>query len=370
MIKETCLPVKNNGKVIYDIYLDYSFAQLTDKLNAFDLSKRRICIVTDSNVNDLYREEVETLFSKIAAKVTVFVFPAGEPSKTLDTVRSLYEHLILEQFDRQDMLCALGGGVVGDLTGYAAATYLRGIDFIQVPTTLLACVDSSVGGKTGVDFDSYKNMVGAFYQPKLVYMNLTTLHTLSSEQFACGMAEIIKYGLIKDAKFYKWMIEHRSDIENKDLSIIEQMILTSCKIKRDVVEKDFMEKGERALLNFGHTIGHAVEKLKNGLLLHGQCVALGSVAAAYISYKRNYLTEDEFYEIRDINAGFELPVVVDNLAIEDILLATKSDKKMDAGQIKFILLKSLGHGIIDDTVTDAELQEAVKFIVTGIEEES
>ncbi|HIT90161.1 MAG TPA: 3-dehydroquinate synthase, partial [Candidatus Merdenecus merdavium] len=317
------------------------------------------------NVGPLYLDEFISIVKPVVGTITSFTFPAGEQQKKLDTVKSLYEHLILEHFDRKDMLIALGGGVVGDLTGYTAATYLRGIDFIQVPTTLLSCVDSSIGGKTGVDFHGYKNMIGAFHQPKLVYISLPVLRSLGEDEFACGMGEILKHGLIKDAKYYEWLIEHMSEIEDRDTEVMTSMILKSCKIKRRVVEKDPMEQGERALLNFGHTIGHAIEKLLNGTMLHGQCVALGSVAAAYISYKRKYLSTEEFYEIRDMNVGFNLPISIDGLLAEDILHVTKSDKKMDAGQIKFVLLKSLGEAMVDTTVTDQELLEAISFLIEG-----
>lgn len=365
-----CIPVTKDGKPAYHIYLEESFEKLPDCLAPLELRGRNVCIVTDSSVHGHYGEEVEKLLSPLCSKVTVFVFPAGEASKTLDTVRDLYEHLILEHFERKDMLIALGGGVVGDLTGYAAATYLRGIDFVQVPTTLLSQVDSSIGGKTGVDFDSYKNMVGAFHQPKLVYMNVSTLQTLSDEQFFCGMGEILKHGLIKDAAYYEWTIEHMSEIREREISTLKRMISRSCEIKRAVVEKDPTEKGERALLNFGHTIGHAIEKRMDFQLLHGQCVALGYVAAAHISYKRGLLSTEEFYEIRDMNVGFDLPISLTGLDTEAVLAATKSDKKMEAGQIKFVLLKGIGHAYIDKSVTDQEIREAIEFLNADMTKEN
>ena len=264
---------------------------------------------------------------------------------------------------------ALGGGVVGDITGYAAATFLRGIDFIQIPTTLLSQTDSSIGGKTGVDFDGYKNMVGAFKMPKLVYMNLETLNTLDDRQFFSGFAEVMKHGLIKDAEFYTWLIENMYEICERDLDILEEMIVRSCSIKKAVVEKDPTEQGERALLNYGHTIGHAIEKFKNFELSHGECVALGAVAAAYISWKKDILSMDEYYEIRDMFVPFNLPITADQLDAEEILRLTKSDKKSQNGTIKFILLKKIGKAIIDDTVTDEEILAAIKEIYFDEEEE-
>ena len=346
----------------YEIVWEDGFFALAEQIKKLQLPAGKVCIVTDSAVAELYLTEVKEMIEKLNVQVTSFVFPAGEASKTLHTVQKLYTHLIEEHFDRKDVLVALGGGVVGDLTGYAAATYLRGIDFIQVPTTLLAQVDSSIGGKTGVDFDCYKNMVGAFHHPKLVYMNLHTLETLTDEQFACGMGEVLKSGLIRDAKFYEWTINHMAEIQERIYPILVKMIQKCCDIKRQVVEEDPNEKGIRAILNLGHTVGHAVEKLKNFELLHGQCVALGTVAAAYLSFKRGYLTTEELYEIRDMNVGFDLPIFVDGLESESVLEATKSDKKMEHGKIKFVLLRSIGHAVVDHTVTDEELLEAIEFI--------
>lgn len=353
---------------LYDIVIESSFDQLSSELKLFDLEHRKLCIVTDSNVGSIYAKQLEDILREVSSHVVVFTFPAGEENKNLDTVKALYERLIQEKFDRKDMLVALGGGVVGDLTGYAAATYLRGIDFIQIPTTLLSQVDSSIGGKTGVDFDTYKNMVGAFHQPKLVYMNLSVLQSLSDAQYYSGMGEILKHGLIKNEGYYIWLIEHLYEIYEKDMDVLEEMICESCIIKSAVVEKDPKEQGERALLNFGHTIGHAIEKLKNFELLHGECVALGSVAAAYISYKKELLSKEEFYEIRDMYVAFQLPITVSGLDATQILEVTKRDKKMDSGQIKFILLKKMGKAIIDNTITDEELLDAIQFIIYDEEE--
>jgi 3-dehydroquinate synthase len=251
---------------------------------------------------------------------------------------------------------------VGDFTGYTAATYLRGIDFIQIPTTLLAQADSSIGGKTGVDFDGYKNMVGAFKMPRLVYMNISVLHTLEDRQFYSGFAEVMKSALIKDAAFYEWLIENMYEICEKDLSVLEEMVVRCCGIKKLVVEKDPTEQGDRALLNLGHTIGHAIEKAKNFELYHGECVALGTVAAAYISWKKEMLSMEEYYEIRDMFVPFYLPITVEDIEPQQILKLTKSDKKMSAGKIRFILLKKIGKAVIDSTVTDEEILAAINEI--------
>lgn len=356
------LTINYEKKPCYDILFSQNFDELAQELDVFEIKERRVCIITDSLVKDLYGEQIFTLLKDKCKKVVLFTFPAGESSKTLDTVKDAYTFLIKEEFDRKDLLIALGGGVVGDLTGYTAATYLRGIDFVQIPTTLLAQADSSIGGKTGVDFDGYKNMVGAFHMPKLVYTNVSTLKTLDERQYYSGFAEIMKHGLIKDHIFYEWLLDNMYEICERDPMVLEEMLIRSGTIKKLVVEKDPTEKGDRALLNFGHTIGHAIEKAKNFQLYHGECVALGCVAAAFISWKHELLSMEEYYEIRDMFVPFYLPISVDDIEPEEILKLTKSDKKMDAGKIRFVLLKKVGKAVVDLTVSDEDILNAIKEI--------
>lgn len=360
---QSLITIKTEENAAYDILLRNDFSELSEQLTRIGCGGHRVCIVTDSNVAPLYLNAVKACAEAACEQVSVFEFPAGEAAKTLDTVKQLYEHLIQNGFDRKDCLLALGGGVVGDLTGYAAATYLRGIRFVQVPTTVLAQVDSSIGGKTGVDFDQYKNMVGTFHQPALVYINCSTLKSLPEEQFCNGLGEVVKYGLILDADFYEWLIDHMSDLEDREYDLMSVMISHCCELKKYIVEKDPKETtGERALLNFGHTLGHAIEKLKSFELPHGECVSLGMVAAACISWKRGLIDEDEFYEIRDMNVGFGLPISYDGIAPEAIVEATRKDKKMDAGKIQFVLLKKLGQAFVASDVTEAEMLEAVSVL--------
>lgn len=362
------LPILLNKKPCYDIVFCKSFEELPEELAELEVSGRRLCVVTDSNVDRLYGDAFLSVLAGKCIKAVKYVFPAGEENKNLDTVRDVYKFLIEEGFDRRDMLIALGGGVVGDLTGFTAATYLRGIDFIQVPTTLLAQADSSIGGKTGVDFDGYKNMVGAFKMPRLVYMNLSVLKSLEDRQFFAGFAEIMKHGIIKDSIFYEWLIENMYEICERDLDTLEEMVMRSCTVKKLVVEKDPMEQGERALLNLGHTIGHAIEKVRNFELYHGECVALGIVAAAYISWKKELLAMEEYYEIRDMFVPFYLPISVEGIDPQEILQLTKNDKKMDAGKIKFVLLKKIGKAVIDSSVTEEEILAAIDEINFSEEE--
>ncbi|MCH5249629.1 MAG: 3-dehydroquinate synthase [Lachnospiraceae bacterium] len=363
------LTINYEKKPCYDIVFASDYSGLLEELQDFNINERRVAIIADSNTASLYGEEIKSLLDGNCKKVILHSFPAGEENKTLDTVKNIYKTLIEEKYDRKDLLLALGGGVVGDITGYAASTYLRGIDFIQLPTTLLAQVDSGIGGKTGVDFDGYKNMVGAFYMPKLVYMNIGALKTLDERQFFSGFAEVMKHGLIKDASFYEWLLENMYEIQDRDPDILEEMVMQSCNIKKLVVEKDPKELGDRALLNFGHTIGHAIEKAKNFEMLHGECVALGAVAAAFISWKHNWLSMDEYYEIRDMFVPFNLPISIDDINPEEIVTLTKSDKKMAAGQIKFVLLKKIGKAVIDMNVTDEDILNAVNEIYFSEEDE-
>ncbi len=356
------MTINYEKKPCYDIVFADSFDLLAEELQALDIENRRVAVIADSNTARLFGDTVTGLLEGRCRRTLLHVFPAGEEHKNLDTVKDIYRALIEAGFDRKDLLLALGGGVVGDITGYAAATYLRGVDFVQVPTTLIAQSDSSIGGKTGVDFDGYKNMVGAFYMPKLVYMNVSALKELDDRQFYAGFAEVMKHGLIKDAMFYEWLLDHMYEIHDRDPETLAEMVMRSCTVKKLVVEKDPKEQGDRALLNFGHTIGHAIEKYRNFEMLHGECIALGMVAAAHLSWKRNWLSKDEYYEVRDMFVPFNLPISIDDIEPEEILRLTKSDKKMEGGHVKFVLLKKVGKAVIDKTVTDEEILEAVREI--------
>lgn len=354
------IEICNGEKKLYDILLRDSFDDLIEALKFLNLEKKKVCIVTESNVAPIYLRKVYELVSKCAAKTITFSFSAGEAHKQLKTIETLYEHLIKNHFDRQDLLIALGGGVVGDMTGFAAATYLRGIDFVQVPTTLLSQVDSSIGGKTGVDFQQYKNMVGAFHQPKLVYINTETLKSLPEREYYSGMGEVIKHGLIKDREYDQWIKDHISQIKDRDQEILREMIYRSCQIKGGVVERDPKEAGERALLNFGHTLGHAIEKLMNFQWLHGECVAVGCQLAAEISVKKGNITAQESMEIRKTFEQFNLLKSLKELNPEEIIQTTKSDKKMVGKQIKFVLLQSVGEAYIDLNVTEEEMKSVLE----------
>ncbi len=359
------LVVHDENKPIYDIVIEKDFDQLTKEIEKLHVAERRICIVTETNVGPAYARQVKEIFEEISKEVHVFTFEAGEANKNLKTVQDLYVFLIENHFDRKDLIVALGGGVTGDLSGYAAATYLRGIDFIQIPTTLLAQVDSSVGGKTGVDFDEYKNMVGAFYQPKLVYIATCTLNSLPEKEFLSGMGEVIKYGIIKDKAFFEYLKENVEAICTRNPETLEYIIKVSCDTKRKVVENDFKEQGERALLNLGHTLGHAIERYVYKDRLHGECVAIGTAGAAYISYRKGYITEADMMEIINLLQAYNLPVSENRIDLDNVIHATFSDKKMEGGKIKFIVINEIGIASIDKSVNWIEMKEALCKILDG-----
>lgn len=356
------ITIHRDNTPIYDILIEHSYEKLTKVFSALALHGRKLCIVSDSNVGPLYMGDVLDIAKDYAAIVETFTFPAGEESKNMDVVQKLYEHLICSHFDRNDVLIALGGGVVGDLVGFTAATYLRGIRFVQMPTSLLAMVDSSIGGKTGVDFMKYKNMVGAFYMPNAVYINLSVLQSLTDAQYYSGFGEVIKYGAIMHKEFYQTLGKLIPQLTERNSTALESIVHTSCMCKKKIVETDPTEQGERALLNYGHTLGHAIEKLMDFRMLHGECITVGMVAASYISCERGYISKQEHEEFIQLCKALHLPVSYQNLASKDIIKASKSDKKMDADRIKFILLRSMGEAYIDKTVTDEEMLQALEAV--------
>ena len=345
------IPVLYENKFSYNVIIEFNFDNLIENINSIKSEKYdKICVFTDDNVSNLYLDKIVKILNDEYNVVITFVLPHGEENKQLHHIEKLYELLIGNHFTRKDLLIALGGGVVGDMCGFAAATYLRGIDFIQIPTTLLSQVDSSIGGKTGVDYMAYKNMIGAFYMPKLVYINLNTLKSLSIEQMACGMGEVIKYGLIMDSSFYYWLSSVDGGLSGLSDDDIFRIVHTCILCKKKVVEEDPREKGVRSYLNFGHTIGHAIEKLSGFRLYHGQCVAIGMVAAMYLSAYPDGMSDIKESDIAgciDILTKYELPSTVPHeissgFNAYDIVSAMKSDKKADSGKIKFIILREIG----------------------------
>jgi 3-dehydroquinate synthase len=323
-----------------------------------DLAARKVanryCILADENVASLYADIVIQSLAENNIFAELISFPAGEASKNLQLFSSLSSSIAQKGFDRKDGIIALGGGVTGDLAGFIASSYMRGIPFIQIPTSLLAQVDSSVGGKTGVDIPEGKNLVGAFYQPKAVYIDTDVLNTLPASEFIGGIAEVIKYGVIRDAGFFQYLMEARNDILSLNTEVLEKIIYTCCSIKADVVAEDEQEANVRRILNYGHTIGHAVEAVSNFAIIHGNGVAIGMVAAARISVMKDLMSEAEAAKIISAIADYGLPTEIpsefDRDKIKKYLL---TDKKIVSGKVSYILPKSIGQVVITDEVADS-----------------
>ena len=320
---------------------------------------KRYVVVADSRVAEIYGSILLSSLQEAGLPVDLVTFPQGETSKNLTTIAQLASSLARLGVDRKDGLIALGGGVTGDITGFLAAIYMRGIPFVQIPTTLLAQVDSSVGGKTGVDIPEGKNLVGVFYQPRCVFIDTRVLTTLSPAELMNGLAEVIKYSIIYDRDFFSFLKEHRDQILTPDLAVLEEVIDTCCSIKARVVEADEREGDLRRILNFGHTLGHAVEGASSYTLAHGSAVAIGMTAACEIAKLKGLLAPDEADEVRELIAAFGLPFTVppelDRNIIKQYL---KTDKKAVSGRPFFVLPTTIGKVIITDEVSE-DLIDAV-----------
>lgn len=324
------------------------------------LKRKHVAIVTNTTVAPLYLSALQQSLENAGVKVIPIVLPDGEAYKNAETLNKIYDALLENRCERSTTLIALGGGVIGDLTGYAAATYLRGVPFIQIPTTLLSQVDSSVGGKTGINHPLGKNMIGAFYQPQVVLADIDTLRTLPEREFSAGMAEVIKYGLIRDAEFFAWIEENIADLMSLDEQALSYAIYRSCQNKAEVVARDEHENGERALLNLGHTFGHAIENAMGyGVWLHGEAVAAGTVMAADLSKKMEWLRSDDINRIITIFKAARLPVTAPNLGVDKYLDLMSMDKKVADGKIRLILQQAIGKSVITSDYDAALLRQTL-----------
>ena len=326
------------------------------ELIARHVAGKRVAIVTNTTVGPLYLDRLVNLLAGAGKQVTTIVLPDGEEEKNWASLMRVFDVLLEQKFDRKTTLVALGGGVIGDLTGFAAATYMRGVPFIQVPTTLLAQVDSSVGGKTGINHPLGKNMIGAFYQPQAVVADTATLNTLPPRELSAGLAEVIKHGAIIDAAFFDWIEANIGKLVARDASALAYAIQRSCEIKAEVVRQDEREGGLRAILNFGHTFGHAIEAgLGYGEWLHGEAVGCGMVMAADLSHRLGFIDAETRKRMIALVQAAGLPTVAPDLGVERWLELMQVDKKNEGGQIKFILIKPLGTPVIMPVPQDALL---------------
>jgi len=335
-------------------------------LGCFDLllphiPHKRAVIISNTTVAPLYLQGLSDGLSAQGVRLQSIILPDGEQYKSSESLGLIYDALLTERSERSTPLIALGGGVIGDITGFAAATYLRGVPFIQIPTTLLSQVDSSVGGKTGINHPLGKNMIGAFYQPRVVLADTSTLNTLPDKELRAGIAEIIKYGLIRDLPFLEWLEANIDKLLARDTAALQYAITRSCQNKAEVVGADERESGERALLNLGHTFGHAVENgMGYGVWLHGEAVAAGTIMAADLSQRLGWLNAQDVTRIRKLFERAGLPVIAPKLGVEKYQQLMGLDKKVADGKIRFVLLKSLGSAVMTGDVPRAQLEQTLE----------
>lgn len=353
------------GERSYPIHIGAGLLANADLLAAH-LPRKRVAIVTNTTVAPLYLERLQHTLTEIGVQSFAVILPDGEVYKTAETLGLIYDALLTHRCERTTPLIALGGGVIGDMTGFAAASYLRGVPFIQIPTTLLSQVDSSVGGKTGINHPLGKNMIGAFYQPKLVLADIATLNTLPDKELSAGLAEVIKYGLIRDLPFLGWLELNMDRLLARDQDALQYAVLRSCQNKAEVVELDERESGERALLNLGHTFGHAIESgMGYGNWLHGEGVAAGTVMAADLSQRLGWISEADVSRIRTLFERAQLPVAAPDLGAEKYLDYMGHDKKVEGGRLRFVLLREIGRAVIEGNVPAELLQQTLKSCVSS-----
>lgn len=344
----------------YDILIGRNFlSRLGDHLSHLK-SVRRALVVTNPAINKLYGKVLFEGLKSAGLAVECAEIPEGETHKTLQDAQTVYDHLIENQYDRNTLLVALGGGVIGDLTGFIAATFLRGVPYIQIPTTLLSQVDSSVGGKTAVNHPKGKNLIGAFYQPRLVAIDLDTLRSLPPDEFRAGMAEVIKYGVIEDPKLFAFLEKNSEKILRQDTKCLETIIETSCAIKAKVVERDERESSYRMVLNFGHTIGHAIEALTDySQFKHGEAVAIGMVYAAKLSCQLGKCSEKAVQRVESLVKQYGLPSHLPEFSASEYIQTMHRDKKAHDRNIRFILVKDIGSVEIVNHVAEADIQKVL-----------
>lgn len=323
---------------------------------------KRYGVIADDRVAGLFGDTLMESLKGAGIDAELMSFPQGEANKTLRTIELLAGSLVRSGFDRKDALIALGGGVTGDLTGFLASAFMRGIPFVQVPTTLLAQVDSSVGGKTGVDIPEGKNLVGAFYQPKAVYIDISVLRSLPKEELLGGLAEVIKYGVIRDARFFEFLSVNMAGILGLDEKLVSHMVFTCCRIKAEVVSEDEREGGVRRILNYGHTIGHAVEGASNYSLIHGLAVAIGMAAAARLAVLTGHLAAEQAEKIIDVLKAYGMPVEIPkDLDRHTLKKYLQADKKVVGGKVHYVLPTAIGSTCITADVGE----ELVDRILAG-----
>jgi 3-dehydroquinate synthase len=350
------------GDRSYDIELGLGLDQAGGRLKELGLGQK-MALVTNPTVKKLHGQRLVASLKAAGFMVMSIEVPDGEKHKNLDWANAIYTALLTNGFDRKSALVAFGGGVIGDLTGFAAATFMRGVPFVQVPTTLLSMVDSSVGGKTGVNHPMGKNMIGAFYQPKKVLMDLAVLKTLPKEEFLSGLAEVIKYGVIFDSGFFDYIEKNRDKVLSLEPDALVHIIERSCEIKAEVVSKDEREGGLRAILNFGHTVGHAIETAENYTMRHGEAVAIGMVYASRLAHRTGLCAASVPERVEKLISSYGLPTSISTLSrrpsVTELMDAMQIDKKAEGGKVKFVLPSRIGEVVITKQWDEGVLKEVL-----------
>lgn len=329
-------------KNAYDICISTGMQCFEERLKLLT-EGRKLLVISDSTVFPLHGEIVIDVLKRFGSSVSRYIMRAGETSKQIDEVSRIYDFMLEENLGREDLVVALGGGVVGDVAGFAASTYCRGIPFIQMPTTLLSQVDSSVGGKVGINFQHVKNIIGSFYQPKMVCINLEFLKTLPQRQIRNGLAEIVVHAIIANESLFTYLEQNIDKVFHFEFKTLEYLVGLNCSIKRDVVVQDEYDKGIRGILNFGHTIGHAVEASSNYQLLHGEAVSIGIMGAIKLAKYLSMLTEETYNRIENLLKKIGLPLKVHGVRAEDIYGKMLNDKKRKASHLRFVLPNKIGN---------------------------
>lgn len=321
----------------------------------------KVLIVTNTTVGPLYLGDVQQALSKLDVTVSTVILPDGEEHKSLQSLSAIWDECMKSRLDRKSTIIALGGGVIGDVAGFAAASFVRGIPFIQVPTTLLAVVDSSVGGKTAINHPMGKNMIGAFYQPQAVIVDSHVLTTLDDRQLAAGISEVVKYGIIRDWDFFKWCETNMEKLVNRDAAALRYAMLKSCEFKADIVAEDERESGVRAILNLGHTFGHAIEAgMGYGTWLHGEAVAAGMVMACEMSARMGMITPDVTENVERVLASAALPTrPPPTMTLQKFMTYMSVDKKVESGVLRLILLRKPGEAIITSEFNESTLFDTI-----------
>jgi len=345
----------------YEIRIGYKIIDRMTLIIAKNHKAGRYVLITDNFVGSLYAKKMMDSFKDVGLNINFIEFPAGESSKNINTVLDIVGKLLELGADRGTMLIALGGGVVGDMVGFIASIYMRGIPYIQIPTTLIGQVDSSIGGKTAIDLPHGKNLLGTFHQPRAVFADLVFLETLPEKEFNNGLTEIIKYGIIDDEKMFCMLEENMDAVKSKDSALLTKLVENCCRIKKSIVEIDEKEQGLRRLLNFGHTLGHAIEAVSKYAISHGEGVALGMIAAARISGEKKYLDDTPLKRIEEIILRTGLPVKIpQNFSADDIISRLTMDKKKKDDVVHFILLKKIGMPFVNGGIANKLIYDVIE----------